>query len=204
MNPTIAPARRIAVPLAAALLAIAGACSKEVGNNGESKPSVGTKIDRALDRTQEKLAVAGEKAKQEIAVATEKTQETVSSAVADARESLRQRDAATATTPAASATTTTTTTAVTTGPSTSVTTAGIPQDKRAVLNDAAITASIKADFLKDPDLSVLKIDVDTRDGVVTLNGLADNEPAKSRAEKMAGAVKGVREVHNYLTVKRVS
>lgn len=69
-------------------------------------------------------------------------------------------------------------------------------------DDAAITASIKTDFLKDPDLSVLKIDVDTRDGVVTLNGLAGNDAARRRAESLAGAIKGVREVRNYLTVKR--
>jgi osmotically-inducible protein OsmY len=69
-------------------------------------------------------------------------------------------------------------------------------------NDTAITASIKTDFLKDPDLSVLKIDVDTQAGVVTLNGLADNESSRRRAETMASAVKGVKEVRNYLVVKR--
>ena len=44
--------------------------------------------------------------------------------------------------------------------------------------------------------------VDTRGGVVTLNGLAGDEPARQRAEKMAGSVKGVREVRNFLVVKR--
>lgn len=68
--------------------------------------------------------------------------------------------------------------------------------------DAAITASIKADLIKDPDLSVLKIDVDTKDGVVALNGLAENDEARSRAEKIAEGIKGVKEVHNYLVVKR--
>lgn len=76
------------------------------------------------------------------------------------------------------------------------------KDTRAALSDAAITASIKTDILKDPDLSVLKIDVDTRDGVVTLNGLAANDAARTRAEKIAEATKGVREVHNHLTVKQ--
>ena len=71
------------------------------------------------------------------------------------------------------------------------------------LADTAITASIKTDLLKDPDLSILKIDVDTSQGVVTLNGLADNEEARQRAEKIAEGVKGVREVRNYLVVKRV-
>lgn len=69
-------------------------------------------------------------------------------------------------------------------------------------SDAGITASIKASILKDPDLSVLKIDVDTRDGVVTLNGLAGDEAARERAGRMAGATKGVREVRNFLVTKR--
>ena len=70
------------------------------------------------------------------------------------------------------------------------------------LADAGITASIKTDFLKDPDLSILKIDVDTRGGVVTLNGLAENEEARQRAERIALGVKGVREVRNFLVLKR--
>lgn len=70
-------------------------------------------------------------------------------------------------------------------------------------DDAAITASIEADFLKDPDLSVLKIDVDTHDGVVTLNGLAENDAARQRAERIAGSIKGVKTVRNYLVVKKV-
>jgi hyperosmotically inducible periplasmic protein len=69
------------------------------------------------------------------------------------------------------------------------------------LDDAAITASVKTDILKDPDLSVLKIDVDTKDGVVTLNGLANNEAAKSRVQMLASNIKGVKEVRNFLAVK---
>lgn len=73
--------------------------------------------------------------------------------------------------------------------------------KAAAGSDAAITASIKTDYLKDPDLSVFKIDVDTQDGVVTLNGVADTPSARMRAEKLAAANKGVKEVRNKLTVK---
>ena len=75
-------------------------------------------------------------------------------------------------------------------------------DTGRVLSDTAITASIKTDYLKDPDLSVLKIDVDTRDGIVTLNGLAGTPDAKVRAEKLASAIKGVKEVKNHLSVKQ--
>jgi osmotically-inducible protein OsmY len=73
---------------------------------------------------------------------------------------------------------------------------------REALSDTAITASIKADLLKDPDLSVLKIDVDTKDGVVTLNGLAENDAARTRAGHIAEGIKGVREVRNYLVTKK--
>ena len=74
--------------------------------------------------------------------------------------------------------------------------------KEATGSDAAITASIKADYLKDPDLSVFKIDVDTQDGVVTLNGVTQTPAARLRAEKLAAANKGVREVRNHLAVKQ--
>jgi osmotically-inducible protein OsmY len=70
------------------------------------------------------------------------------------------------------------------------------------IDDVAITASINADFLKDSGLAVLKIDVDSREGVVSLNGLAGSEEARVRAGTLASAVKGVHEVHNYLVVKR--
>jgi hyperosmotically inducible protein len=203
--------RRVGPALAAAIaLVAAGACSKEVGTNAQPKSSVGAKIDRAIDRTQEKLERAGEKAKEEISEASDKTQETLSKAgekittgaskaVDEAKHSLKasDSDAASTTTPAS------TTTTLSSGPATSVKSTTVPKEARDKLGDAAITASIKADFLKDPDLSVLKIEVDTRDGVVTLNGLAENEAAKTRAERMAGSVKGVREVHNDLTVQRV-
>ncbi len=49
---------------------------------------------------------------------------------------------------------------------------------------------------------MLKIDVDTKDGVVTLNGLAGNSDARSRAERLASSIKGVKEVRNHLTVKQ--
>jgi hyperosmotically inducible protein len=75
-------------------------------------------------------------------------------------------------------------------------------DTGRTLSDTAITASIKTDYLKDPDLSVLKIDVDTKDGVVVLNGMADTADGKARAEKIASAIKGVKEVRNHLSVKQ--
>lgn len=68
------------------------------------------------------------------------------------------------------------------------------------VGDAAITGSIKADLLKDPDISVMKIDVETRAGVVSLNGLTYDAEARIRAERIARASKGVIQVNNHLVV----
>jgi osmotically-inducible protein OsmY len=53
----------------------------------------------------------------------------------------------------------------------------------------------------DKDLSAIKIDVDTKDGVVTLTGPAPSESARDRATEIAKNVKGVSSVNNQLTVK---
>ena len=67
--------------------------------------------------------------------------------------------------------------------------------------DAAITASVAAGLIKDPDLSAIKIDIDTRQGVVSLYGPAPSESARMRATDIAKAVKGVSAVENKLIVK---
>ena len=71
----------------------------------------------------------------------------------------------------------------------------------AKIDDATITASISADLAKDPDLSAIKINVDTKNGVVTLNGPAPTVAAKDKATTIAKAVKGVSSVDNRLVVK---
>ena len=56
---------------------------------------------------------------------------------------------------------------------------GYGNDNRGVgtaVGDAAITSAVKAKFLADTTVSGLKIDVDTKDGVVTLTGLASTDP----------------------------
>jgi osmotically-inducible protein OsmY len=141
---------------------------------------MGQRLDNAIDRTQHELARAGEKAQQRLAEAGAKTERALSEASEKTHEKVA---AASATSPSS--------------PS-----PGAKADGGATMSDAAITASIKTDYLKDPDLSVLKIDVDTRGGVVTLNGLASDDSARTRAERIASAIKGVREVRNFLVVKR--
>lgn len=67
--------------------------------------------------------------------------------------------------------------------------------------EAGITAKVNAALVGDAELSALKINVDTKDGVVTLNGDAPNAAAKARAEELAKVVEGVKSVNNLLTVK---
>ena len=67
--------------------------------------------------------------------------------------------------------------------------------------DIAITSSISAALAKDPDLSAIRIDVDTKGGAVTLNGPAPTTAARDKATVLAKAVKGVMSVDNKLVVK---
>jgi hyperosmotically inducible periplasmic protein len=71
-------------------------------------------------------------------------------------------------------------------------------------DDAAITTSINAGLAKDPDLSALKIDVDTKAGKVSLHGSAPSTQARDRALTIAQSVKGVISVDNQLTIKEKS
>ena len=72
--------------------------------------------------------------------------------------------------------------------------------KQAV-SDAAITTAVNAELVKDATLSALKINVDTHDGRVVLNGTAPDAAAKTRATQLANSISGVVSVENHLTVK---
>lgn len=69
------------------------------------------------------------------------------------------------------------------------------------VGDVAITAAVNAGLAKDPDLSPLRINVDTKDGRVSLYGSAPSEAARQRAEQIAMAEKGVTGVDNKLAVE---
>ncbi|HEY1103417.1 MAG TPA: BON domain-containing protein [Burkholderiaceae bacterium] len=71
----------------------------------------------------------------------------------------------------------------------------------ASVEDATITASVNAALVKDKDLSAIKIDVDTKNGKVTLYGPAPNASARERATTIAKAVKGVTAVDNQLVIQ---
>lgn len=67
--------------------------------------------------------------------------------------------------------------------------------------DAAITAKVNAALAADDKLSAIRIDVDTKEGKVTLNGTAPDPASRDRATTLAAAVSGVMSVDNKLAVK---
>lgn len=68
------------------------------------------------------------------------------------------------------------------------------------VDDAIITAKIKAKLIEDPLTKARKIDVDTVNGVVTLTGLVESEKEIERAIEIAKSVSGVKRVVNNLRV----
>ena len=62
------------------------------------------------------------------------------------------------------------------------------------IDDAGITMRVKARLLKDPVVSGMQIDVDTRDGVVFLTGTVNGEAGRKQAVELARTTEGVKNV----------
>jgi osmotically-inducible protein OsmY len=72
----------------------------------------------------------------------------------------------------------------------------------AVMTDAAVTSAVKTKFLADTAVSGLKIDVDTRDGMVTLAGMVPTKAEADLAVAIARDTNGVKSVTNNLRIGR--
>jgi hyperosmotically inducible protein len=72
----------------------------------------------------------------------------------------------------------------------------------ALTSDAGITSEVKAKLLADPDISGLRIDVDTSNRVVTLTGTVRTEAEKTEALQIARQVEGVTSVTDRITIER--
>ena len=68
------------------------------------------------------------------------------------------------------------------------------------IDDASVTAQVKASLLSHRSTSALKTKVETMDGVVTLSGIAKNAAEKSLVTKLATDVNGVSSVINNMTI----
>ena len=68
------------------------------------------------------------------------------------------------------------------------------------VDDAAITAKVKAKLAADGDVNPFNIDVDSNEGVVTLQGRVAKEEARTKAEQLARETDGVSRVINLIKV----
>jgi hyperosmotically inducible protein len=68
-------------------------------------------------------------------------------------------------------------------------------------SDPGVTTAVKTKFAADDTVKAYKINVDTKDGVVTLLGTVDTPAAKERAVEIAKATKGVNSVVDELTIE---
>ena len=144
--PSSRPVQRIASVLAVSALALGlAACSKT------EEPTVGQRMDSAVEKTEQAAADARVKADNAMQSAENSANDAANSAMT-------------------------------------------------AVDDATITARVNASLAQDPDLSALKINVDTVNGKVTLNGPAPTTVARDRAESLAKAVDGVTAVNNQLVV----
>jgi len=151
------PAHRITSILAVSALALGlAACGKT------EEPTVGQRLDSAVEKTEQAAADARGKAESAMQSAETKMEQGAANAEATAKDAANTAKGA--------------------------------------IDDATITAQVNAGLAKDPDLSALKINVDTVNGKVTLNGPAPSTVARDRAETIAKSVTGVTSVNNQLVV----
>lgn len=68
------------------------------------------------------------------------------------------------------------------------------------VDDAGITARIKTKLAANDNTSSLQIDVDTKNGYVTLSGVVPTDTEKNTAEELAQNTEGVKAVTNVMRV----
>ena len=83
-----------------------------------------------------------------------------------------------------------------TNENTAATTSANPQH-----SDPLITARIQAKYFASPEIKAHRIDVDTKNGLVTLEGTVDSESQRALAASIAKGVEGVTRVENKLLVR---
>jgi osmotically-inducible protein OsmY len=69
------------------------------------------------------------------------------------------------------------------------------------VDDAVITTQVTAKLTADSAADLVRVDVDTKNGTVYLNGSVPTAEHKARAEELARATRGVQTVVNNLAVQ---
>jgi hyperosmotically inducible protein len=70
------------------------------------------------------------------------------------------------------------------------------------VDDSTITASVKTKLVADKLANFTRVDVDTTNKVVSLNGVVESPDQKARAEQLAMQVSGVSRVENHLQIQK--
>jgi hypothetical protein len=70
------------------------------------------------------------------------------------------------------------------------------------IDDASVTASVKSKLVADKAANLTRVDVDTNNGTVYLNGTVESAEQKARAEQLAWQATGVKNVVNNLQVQK--
>ena len=73
-----------------------------------------------------------------------------------------------------------------------------------LVDDSTITASVKAKLVGDKAANLTRIEVDTTNQVVTLNGVVESADQKAKAEQLTRQAGGVKSVKNNLQVQKQS
>ena len=71
-----------------------------------------------------------------------------------------------------------------------------------VISDAAITSAVKTKLLADSKVGGLKIDVDTKDNIVTLHGTVKSAAERDEAVRLAKTTTGVKDVVSKLVIQQ--
>jgi osmotically-inducible protein OsmY len=70
------------------------------------------------------------------------------------------------------------------------------------VDDTVLTSSVKTKLAGDKVSSLARVDVDTTNGIVALNGVVESSDQKARAQELASQVSGVKKVVNNLQVQK--
>lgn len=70
------------------------------------------------------------------------------------------------------------------------------------VDDRTLTSRVKAKLVAEKASNLTRVDVDTVNRVVSLNGIVESPEHKARAEQLALQVSGVRDVKNNLQIQR--
>jgi hyperosmotically inducible protein len=68
-------------------------------------------------------------------------------------------------------------------------------------NDDLIRDRVMLKVGSDPDAKVGSLDVESKDGVITLTGTVETPSQRDKAAKLAKRVKGVKQVVNHITLR---